>query len=139
GKPPPCLAGAGLVIYEAGFETLDHAKTFYATVANGPDRYRVLAWPAKSMFAPKNYVGANDWHWFDAGAIATALGVPRINDRYYLAVVTGLPDELASVTPARHWGYAITWFGMAAAFVVIYAVFHMRAGRLSFRKGAGSP
>lgn len=137
--PPPCIAQDGPLLVEAGFETLNHAKTTYARAPAPPDRYTVQRWPAKSMFAPKNYVDTDDWHWFDAPAIAKALGALRINSNFYLAVVTGLPDEYVAMPPARHWGYAITWFGMAAAFLVIYAVFHMRAGRLSFKKGAGSP
>jgi len=137
--PPQCIAKEGALLVETGFETLNHTKTIYASSGDPPQRYTVQSWPNKSMFAPKNYVADDDWHWFDAPAIAKALGAQKLNADYYLTVVTGLPDEYVAMPPARHWGYAITWFGMAAAFVVIYAVFHARAGRLSFKKGAGSP
>jgi cytochrome oxidase assembly protein ShyY1 len=69
--------------------------------------------------------------------MARFLGVPAINDRLYLtALQKGLPEHLARTPPATHYGYAITWFGMAIVFVVIYAVFHARAGRLRFGKRA---
>lgn len=36
--------------------------------------------------------------------------------------------------PARHLGYALTWWGMALALCVIYLVYHAGVGRLSFGK-----
>ena len=39
-----------------------------------------------------------------------------------------------TLPPQRHFGYAITWWGLAIALFVIYAVFHHSQGRLRFRK-----
>lgn len=36
--------------------------------------------------------------------------------------------------PARHLGYALTWWGMAIALFVMYFVYHASVGRLSFGK-----
>jgi len=41
-----------------------------------------------------------------------------------------------TLPPQRHFGYAITWWGLAIALGVIYAVFHHSQGRLRFRKSA---
>lgn len=36
--------------------------------------------------------------------------------------------------PARHLGYALTWWGIALGLIVIYLAYHMSVGRLSFGK-----
>jgi surfeit locus 1 family protein len=38
----------------------------------------------------------------------------------------------AQLSPERHFGYAITWWGLAAALIGVYLAFHHRAGRLRF-------
>ena len=35
--------------------------------------------------------------------------------------------------PARHLGYALTWWGMGLGLIVIYLVYHAKAGRLALR------
>ncbi|WP_321489413.1 SURF1 family cytochrome oxidase biogenesis protein [uncultured Hyphomonas sp.] len=41
-----------------------------------------------------------------------------------------LDDELP---PQRHFGYAITWWGLAMALIGVYLAFHHQKGRLRFR------
>ena len=41
-----------------------------------------------------------------------------------------LDDELP---PQRHFGYAITWWGLAMALIGVYPAFHHQKGRLRFR------
>jgi len=36
--------------------------------------------------------------------------------------------------PARHLGYALTWWGMALALLIMYFVYHAGVGRLTFGK-----
>jgi len=36
--------------------------------------------------------------------------------------------------PERHFGYAITWWGMAIGLIGVYLAFHRSQGRLSFRR-----
>lgn len=36
--------------------------------------------------------------------------------------------------PARHLGYALTWWGMALALLIMYFVYHASTGRLRFRE-----
>ena len=40
-----------------------------------------------------------------------------------------------SLPPQRHFGYAITWWGLAIALLGVYLAFHHQKGRLRFRKG----
>jgi cytochrome oxidase assembly protein ShyY1 len=37
-----------------------------------------------------------------------------------------------ALPPARHLGYAITWYGLAVVLLVIYFAYHASVGRLSF-------
>lgn len=47
----------------------------------------------------------------------------------------GRPELVDPLPPQRHFGYAITWWGLAAALLGVYFVFHASRGRLSFRSG----
>lgn len=38
-----------------------------------------------------------------------------------------------SLPPQRHFGYAITWWGLAIALLAVYLAFHHQKGRLRFR------
>ena len=45
----------------------------------------------------------------------------------------GTPELIDPLPPERHFGYALTWWGLAAALVGVYIVFHHSRGRLRFR------
>jgi surfeit locus 1 family protein len=129
GQPPTCVSREGQLVIWAGFEPIPGG----APVRSLAERYVVTQWPTKGAMEAANAPNANDWHWFDVQAMADALDAPKLNGRYYVAPFSGqLPDALARVPPAQHYGYAITWFGMAVALLVIYGAFHARAGRLRF-------
>ncbi len=99
-----------------------------------PDRYIVAPWPEKPAMASQNDPAANEWHWMDGPAITAALDQPELETRFVVLPLDGMPDFLVRTPPETHVGYSVTWFGMAIAFVVIYGLFHMRAGRLRFGK-----
>lgn len=128
-QPPACSSDARGLTIQAGFEPIPGG----APVRTIADRYLVTRWPPRGAMEADNSPQTNDWHWFDAPAIARTLGVSALNDQYYLTPFSGqLPDALVRVPPAQHYGYAVTWYGLAVAFIVIYAAFHARAGRLRF-------
>lgn len=135
--PPDCIADKGRVLVEGPFETfLPGGRQALIDPGPAPARYAITSWPEKPIFALGNTPAKNDWHWFDAKAMSDYLDVP-INSGLYLAIQPdALPAHLARTPPETHYGYAITWFGIAIAFVVIYALFHARAGRLRFGKQA---
>lgn len=136
---PGC--GGEALLVETGFEPLIIGDRPAVTGQDAPaTRFMIKAFPGRSFMSAANLPDRNEWHWFDAGAMAQALGVSAIDARYIVVPFSGLPDYLARTPPSRHVGYAVTWFGMAAAFVLIYAAFHARAGRLRFsRRDAGTP
>jgi surfeit locus 1 family protein len=134
---PSCYSSTGGVLAETGFEPLQIGEAPFqapAQPAAYTDRFVVEAWPKKPFMAAANSPGKNEWHWFDGSAMSEFLQAGPVDQRYILERLEGLPAYLTRTPPAGHIGYAVTWFGMAIAFVVIYALFHARAGRLRFRK-----
>ncbi len=136
-EPPACASASGAIVVEAGLERLQTGTLPpLPETTEPPPRYVVTAWPDRAWMAADNDPAANDWHWFDADRMAGALGQPRLDGRFYLSASRGLPDFLQRTPPSRHIGYSATWFGMAAALIVMYLAFHARAGRLKFGKDA---
>lgn len=84
-----------------------------------------------------------------AEALDPALGariIPRVFEPETLALAaTGAtvpnpilqPGDSARLPPERHFGYAITWWGLAIALVGVYLAFHHQRGRLRFRREKG--
>ncbi len=126
------------VLVETGFDALaiggPGAAIPGAVRTTSPDRFIVAPWPEQPLMAAPNAPARNEWSWFDAPAIVKALGLPTLDIRYVLTPLEGMPDYLVRTPPETHVGYAVTWFGMAIAFAVIYGLMHMRAGRLRFGK-----
>jgi surfeit locus 1 family protein len=125
------------VLAETAFEQLTMgAEQGPPAMPVAATRYLVEAWPGKQWMAAENTPASNEWHWFDAPAMAQAVGASDLDARYVVTPLAGMPDHLTRTPPSGHIGYAVTWFGIAIGLIVIYALFHARAGRLRFRKQA---
>lgn len=133
---PVCYSASGGVLVETGFDPLliggGPPYIAPAVAADAADKHIVQPWPGRSAFAIDNAPERNEWHWFDGPAISRFLSNGPIDQRYILTKFDGMPAHLVRTPPATHIGYAVTWFGMAIALVVIYGIFHARAGRLRF-------
>ena len=83
-------------------------------------------------FLPDNSVERNYWFWVDIPAMAAAAQLDRVLPFYVDADATpnpgGLPQggQTRLELPNNHLQYAITWYALAAALVVIYTVFIRR-------------
>ncbi len=125
------------ILIQTGFEALQIGGPGGRLPTPPPapaDRFIIQPWPEKPFMSGENSPEPNEWYWFDAPAFATALGQPALDAVHIAVPLDGKPDFLVRTPPETHIGYAVTWFGMAIAFVVIYGLFHMRAGRLRFGK-----
>lgn len=83
------------------------------------------------------------WFAIDLPAMGRNAGLDDVAD-YYIAGsyvgadgrATANPFALApgadTMPPARHLGYAITWYGLALVLLAIYFAYHVSVGRLSF-------
>jgi len=88
------------------------------------------------MFVPANDPGRNIWYWRDIAAMgaAAAEGGRRVHPFFIDAEAEPEPPggwPKGGVTrlelPNRHFEYALTWYGLAAALVAVFAAF--AAGR----------
>ena len=83
------------------------------------------------LFTPDNRPAERRWFWYDWPALGEAIGGPA--EPFVLtldASDTGgelpRPMPLRVDLPNNHLGYAITWYGLAAALVAVYLVFAFR-------------
>jgi surfeit locus 1 family protein len=88
----------------------------------------------KGYFDPDNKPGSGQWYWWDVPAMMQAVAGSKL-DRFTLALLPGNPGtEGLIVDPPKvdlrnnHLGYAITWFGLAAALLLMTGAF---VGRIS--------
>lgn len=92
--------------------------------------------PAPSWLTPENDPADGTWYRVDPPAMAAAAGVGP-TPPFYVALEAA-PDAAAAppVPPERavpglrneHLGYAVTWYGLAAALLAIYVLLHRRPG-----------
>jgi surfeit locus 1 family protein len=96
-----------------------------------------LSTAKQSMFVPDNQPAANEWYRIDIAAMAQALGPASgaVLPYYISALATpnpgGYPVGGQTITdlPNDHLQYALTWYSLALALVVVYAVYVVRTKR----------
>jgi surfeit locus 1 family protein len=83
------------------------------------------------------------WFAIDLAAMGRNAGLENVADYYIASAYVGAdgratanPFALApgadALPPARHMGYAITWYGLALVLLAIYFAYHISTGRLAF-------
>ena len=85
--------------------------------------------PEKASFVtPPNDQAANHWYSRDIAAMAAVLKADRPAPMFLMAETATnpewkalIPAPLPADIPNRHLEYALTWFGLAAALVGVYA------------------
>ncbi len=84
------------------------------------------------------------WFAVDLNAMGRNGGLENVADYYITSSYMGADGRAVSnpfalapgadvLPPARHLGYAITWYGLALVLLAIYFAYHSSVGRLSFR------
>jgi surfeit locus 1 family protein len=128
---PIRLADGRTVIVNRGFVPegrQDPASRRDGLVSGNVDVIGVLRWPEPpNLFTPAGEPARNLWFARDSTAIAAAKGIPDAAP-FYVEMEGpvppgGLPHPAAvrPTLPNSHLGYAITWFGLAAMLVGVYA------------------
>jgi surfeit locus 1 family protein len=92
----------------------------------------------RSFVTPKNQLQRNLWYWRDIPAMAAALHAARPAPVTLMLESPSAPSGLPRPAPVplnipnNHLGYAITWFGLAAALAGVYLamLFRRRSGSL---------
>ncbi|MEM0986492.1 MAG: SURF1 family cytochrome oxidase biogenesis protein [Pseudomonadota bacterium] len=115
--------------------------------------YDVRVFPRAASPAARNAPDQGLWYTWDHNALARALGAAetvQVAEPVTLTVLNasnpsqtrrtanpyGAPKPIDPLPPERHFGYALTWWGLGAALVGVYLAFHMANGRLRFRRPA---
>ncbi len=89
----------------------------------------------KGYFDPDNQPASGQWYWWDVPAMLKPAAGEKL-DQFTVSLLPGSPGTEGLLVEApkvelrnNHLGYAITWFGLAAALLVMTAVFVMRIVR----------
>jgi surfeit locus 1 family protein len=134
-------AGGRIVFVNRGFipsELKDREKRAAGEIT-GPVRVvGLLRLPPEgrpNWFLPDNRPDLNYWFWVDLPAMAAADGLDRVAPFYIDADATPNPGGWPKGGITRlelrndHLQYALTWFSLAVALIVIYVVYHRRQAR----------
>lgn len=135
---PLRLAGGGVLLVDRGF--IPEARKQPASRAQGELSGEVTVTGLVRFgsdvkphwFLPDNSVERNYWIWVDIPAMAAAAHLDGVLPFYIDADVTpnpgGLPigGQTRLELPNNHLQYAITWYALAVALVVIYILFVRR-------------
>lgn len=124
----PCPATSGEILVDRGFISDD--ATARPPVAADPTPVRIVGVLRKgehaNAFTPPP--SGNLFFTHDLAAIGRALGVAQPGG-YFIAAETSSNPSLAALKPIalpsdipnNHFSYALTWFGLAAGLLAIYA------------------
>jgi surfeit locus 1 family protein len=134
-------AGGRIVFVDRGFvpsELKDPAKRAMGQPA-GPVRVagllRLAPEQKANWFVPDNRPDRDDWFWVDLAAMARADGVANMAPFYIDADAAPNPggwprgEATLPALPNHHLQYAITWFSLAVAAIVIYLLSERRASQ----------
>lgn len=100
-------------------------------------------------FSARDNPEADQWYRFDPAALAERLGVegtPRVAEPVIMTVRNAASMDqsrqspnpyafakpLDPLPPERHFGYALTWWGMALGLIGVYLALHRARGRFKF-------
>ena len=141
---PARLADGGIVIVNRGFvpEGRQDPKSRSDGQISGPvDIVGAMRWPdSRHWFTPNDEPAHNLWFSRDPQAIAAAKGLGAVAPFYIEQEAPvppgGLPQpgKLVVVLPDNHLQYAITWYGLAAALVVVFVVWAFGSRRRDGRR-----
>jgi surfeit locus 1 family protein len=131
-------AGGRIVFVNRGFVPLELKDKSKRAAGELPGTVHIAGLlrvpPAKkpTFFLPDNRPDLNLWFWVDLPAMAKAAGVPDAAPFYIDADAAPNPGgwPKGAVTrlalPNDHLQYAITWYALAVALIVIYIVYYRR-------------
>jgi surfeit locus 1 family protein len=129
---PLALAGGRHLLVERGWLPEPLLPPAVPAELEPPGEVRlegVLRQPGRAgPFTPANRPEARRWYWYDDAALTVLLGaepMPMVLalDRADLPAPLPRPLPVRVDLPSPHLGYAITWYGLAAALLGVYLVF----------------
>ena len=133
---PLRLADGGTVIVNRGFVPVDRLDPGTRPDGQVGGRVTVIGLmrepESRNLFTPNDDPARNQWFTRDPAAVAAFLrlddAAPFTIDQDVSPIPGGLPQggETVLDLPNNHLSYALTWFGLAAGLLGVYAVFAWR-------------
>jgi surfeit locus 1 family protein len=134
---PLLLADGAVVLVDRGWlpvERKSPATRRAGQIEGGVTIEGVIRAPGQpGRFVPDNQPADNIWFSFDVPAMAKAASLERVRPYLVVAGPAANPGGLPLGQPYRveirndHLGYAITWYGLAAALLAVYILYARRA------------
>jgi surfeit locus 1 family protein len=137
-------------------EATGGAEAVPVALADLPETVRFEGLVAAKTASTSSFAAADEperdiWYAFDPDAMAVRLGMEpplRVAEPIIMTVRNGAdmrqsrqslnPYAFAKpvdpLPPERHFGYALTWWGMALGLIGVYVALHHSRGRLRFKK-----
>ena len=141
------LQGGRVLLADRGWIPLDRKDPRKRAEGEVPGQIRLTAvirlQGRQTWLVPDNRPDKNFFFWVDLPAMAKFAGLPQAETRFYLEAGPetnpgGYPigGQTRVDLPNDHLQYAITWFSLALALIVIYILYHRRppAGAPTDRK-----
>ena len=119
---PPVLVDLGWV--PDGFTALPNGPATIVGYVRVPNE--------AGIFTPADDVAHRHFYNLDPAKIGAGLGLPTVAPFTIIAMgPNGIPQPASALPrpPNDHFGYALTWFGLAVTLVVTYALFVRKALR----------
>jgi surfeit locus 1 family protein len=135
---PMSAQGYSSILVDRGFASFEQAQAAMQpgrTALPGPVVGVLRKGDAPTFVTPKNRVSENLWYSRDVPAMARQLHVAAPVPVYLMVerpapVGSGpIPEPIPANIPNRHLEYALTWFGLAAALIGVYAAMLLRRRR----------
>jgi surfeit locus 1 family protein len=90
---------------------------------------------------PQPDLSARRWYAVELERMGALVGLEGVANEYAAAQYVGADGRAVDnpfpnadeMPPARHLGYAVTWYGLALVLAVIYFAYHVSVGRLRLR------
>lgn len=130
--------GGPTLLVDRGWVPMDWPGT--ANAEEGPEDQEIEVTgivrvpAAPGWLIPANRPDENEWYSIDLSAMAGSVGILPFVDYYIYATGESppvpdypIPNVWKIDLPNNHLSYAITWFSLAVALVVIYFLYHARA------------
>lgn len=136
---PLALSGGGAVLVNRGWVPLDRKDPASRAAGQTQGEFVLIghlrSQPPRGRFSPDNEPAKNFWFRIDLAEMARFAKLDGARPFYVQASTPTPPGGLPRPVPVRidlpndHLKYALTWFALAAAFVVIYLIWLRRRRR----------
>lgn len=134
---PLKVTNGRIIMVNRGFVTDKHKSPKSRVAGQKTDEFTIIGLlrkpGKKGLFTPDNNVRKNEWYWRDLSGMIASIGEKMSARSYPFFLDAGKGSRPAVKEPRagttrlkltnKHLGYALTWYGLAATLIGVFAVF----------------